>query len=215
MTTKGNFRRGPAEIRKAAAGGDWVPRLVGETQLAWALEYAAFLRWKVFPVGTDKKPLIKDWPNAATDDQEQIRRWWERWPEAGIGLVCGQRSGVYVVDIDSRHEGTESWQQLVFTHGEPMTLQSRTGGGGYHLFFQAPSFELGNSAGKLGRGIDTRGDGGYVVLPPSPHPSGAAYEWVQWRRPQLLPAGSARASRSGASRARRSPASSTGSATTR
>ena len=186
MNGKTQWRKGAQAIRDAAGDG-FAPRPAGETTMDFALEYAAFLGWKVFPVGADKKPLIKDWPNAATDDQGQIRAWWERWPEAGIGLVCGQRSGVYVVDIDSRHEGTSTWQDLVFKHGEPLTMQSRTGGGGYHLFFRAPSYELGNSAGKLGRGIDTRGDGGYVVLPPSPHQSGATYEWVQWRQPQLLP----------------------------
>ena len=181
-----NFRRGAEAIREAAGEG-FAPRPIGEATMDFALEYGVFLGWKVFPVGADKKPLIRDWPNAATDDQGQIREWWGRWPEAGIGLVCGQRSGVYVVDIDSRHEGTASWQDLVFTHGEPLTMQSRTGGGGYHLFFSTPSYELGNSAGRLGPGIDTRGDRGYVVLPPSPHASGATYEWVQWRRPQLLP----------------------------
>jgi bifunctional DNA primase/polymerase-like protein/AAA domain-containing protein/primase-like protein len=186
MTGKTQWRRGRQAIEEAAGGG-FAPAPAGETLVELALEYAAFLGWPVFPCKRDKTPYTRHGFKDATTDQEQIRRWWERWPEASIGLPTGLASGVYVVDVDKSHDGTASWQDLESRHGDVLTMVSRTGGGGWHLFFKAPPFELGNTAGRLGPGIDTRGDGGYVVLPPSPHESGTPYEWRQWRAPQHLP----------------------------
>ncbi len=63
-------------------------------------------------------------------------------------------------------------------HGAlPETVRAETGGGGEHHFFRHPGGEVRNSAGKLGAGVDVRGDGGYIVVPPSPHPSGRRYTW--------------------------------------
>jgi len=143
--------------------------------------------WKLLPVARDKKPLIMDWVNAASDDAEQIMEWFERWPDANLGLATGRRSGVYVVDVDKKNDGPSRWQELLDRHGETSTATSMTGGGGFHLFFEAPPFELPNSTGRLASGIDTRGDGGYVVLPPSVHESGKTYEWSSWVKTRPLP----------------------------
>jgi hypothetical protein len=71
----------------------------------------------------------------------------------------------------------ESWVDLQDIHGRIDTLTSLTGGGGMHLWFQAPADELKSTAGKMGPGLDTRAEGGYAVASPSLHISGQRYEW--------------------------------------
>ena len=188
MSARTEFRRGKEAIMEAAGIEYAPPPPEGEGALACALHYGQRVGWRVFPVRADKTPLVKDWPNVSTTDEAQIREWWGRWPEAGIGLATGRGSGVYVVDVDAGRDGAASWEQLEARHGQRLTMVSSTGGGGWHVFFRTPSVELRNTAGRLAPGIDTRGEGGYVVLPPSPHPSGERYAWSQWRRPQHLPA---------------------------
>jgi hypothetical protein len=82
------------------------------------------------------------------------------------------------LDIDLRDGGPESLATLERTGGPlPETAKARTGGGGMHLFFRYPAGErVGNSAGRLGLGLDVRGEGGYVIVPPSRTQS--AYEWL-------------------------------------
>lgn len=141
------------------------------------LEYCNFYSdkgWRVFPVGSDKKPTVKDWPNEATTDRAKIADWWGANPNAGIGLATGKQSGLFVVDIDAGHNGFETMAGLPVM---PDTVISNTGGGGKHILFKYPAVEVRNSAGKVGQGIDVRGEGGYVVVPRSPHPSGHFYEW--------------------------------------
>jgi hypothetical protein len=76
----------------------------------------------------------------ATTEEATIRQWWTRWPDANIGIATGAVSGLVVLDIDSRHGGDESLQQLIQAHPTdfPETVRSLTGGGGSHLLFQYP-----------------------------------------------------------------------------
>jgi hypothetical protein len=160
--------------------------------LAGALELSRF-GCKVFPVhsicrGTctcgvrhcgsiAKHPRIRDWQANATADETQIRDWWARWPFANIGLAVGQ-SGLFVLDVDSRHGGDETLAALEARHGDlPRTWRFLTGGGGVHVLFRDPGAELDlrNSARRLGPGLDTRGRGGFIVAPPSLHASGRRY----------------------------------------
>ena len=69
------------------------------TNLEWALKYAG-LGWHVFPCNIDKTPKTVNGLHDATIDQAQIRCWWEKWPDASIGLATGKISGVWVLDID-------------------------------------------------------------------------------------------------------------------
>lgn len=118
----------------------------------------------------------------ASTDEGQIRRWWEdRWPEANIGLVTGQASGFFVVDVDGE-EGADQLMSLELDRGEiPQTVRVQTGSG-EHLYFTLPSNQqISNSAGRLEDGLDVRGEGGYVVAPPSLHPSGQRYRWIDGR----------------------------------
>lgn len=134
--------------------------------------------WQSFPVKpNDKTPLVK-WSELATADEIMLTGWFDNYPDANIGIACGKRSGVVVLDIDKEHGGYESLTALVLKYGKlPETPVSVTGSGGEHVFFKHPGIEIRNSAGKLGPGLDIRGDGGYVVAPPSLHPNGNTYEW--------------------------------------
>ena len=75
--------------------------------------------------------------------------------------------------------GADTLRELEQQHGPlPATVECLTGGGGRHLYFKHPGCAIRNSAGKLGSHLDIRGDGGYVIVPPSRHESGQSYEWV-------------------------------------
>src|SRR5579862_4953920 len=71
-------------------------------------------------------------------EQSRIRRWWNRWPDANIGIVTGARAGLVVLDIDPRNGGDESFDHLTSKYGRPETLQARSGGGGRHIVFAHP-----------------------------------------------------------------------------
>ena len=126
-----------------------------------------------------KHPLTTNGLKDASTNPEQINKWWTRWPDANIGVITGKVSGIVVVDVDPEKGGMESWNELQDIHGRVDTLTAVTGGGGIHLYFQAPAEELKSTAGEMGPGLDTRAEGGYVVAPPSMHISGRRYEW-EW-----------------------------------
>lgn len=141
--------------------------------------------WPVHPlIHKTKKPHLKEWQNKATTDTEQIRVWWRLYPYANVGVACGY-PGPFVVDIDApktnnpNANGLETWRDLCQEHGidDNQVWVSLTGGGGRQLFYDANGLELHNTAGRLGVGIDTRGIGGFVVIPPSVHPNGKPYVW--------------------------------------
>jgi hypothetical protein len=129
-----------------------------------------------------KKPLTYNGFWDASAEVSRIEAWWGRWPDANVGIPTGERSGLLVLDVDSDAGGPESLVLLERTNGPlPPTAKARTGGGGVHVFFKYPAGEtVRNSAGKLGPGLDARGEGGYVVAPPSR--TRGTYEWLD-RRP--------------------------------
>jgi hypothetical protein len=126
-----------------------------------------------------KRPLTRNGHWDATKDPRVIGRWWGRWPSANIGVPTGNESGIVVLDVDPDAGGSESLAKLELAGGPvPMTARVRTGGGGIHLFFRYPmGTEIRNSAGLLGPGLDVRGEGGYVVVPPSR--TRGPYQWVE------------------------------------
>ncbi len=133
----------------------------------------------VFPCDPGgKRPLTPSGFWDATTDDHRVRAWWGRWPAANVGVPTGRRSGLLVLDVDQRGGGPQSLAALEREHGPlPKTATGRTGGGGVHLFFRYPSGrEVRNSAGVLGPGLDVRGEGGYVVVPPSR--TRGAYGWA-------------------------------------
>lgn len=154
-----------------------------------AIEYAKFYAskgWQVFPLKPHEKTPVVKWADVATTDAAQIAAWWQQTPAANVGIATGARSGIVVLDIDAGHGGEESIAALIAQHGAlPVTVTAKTGGGGRHILFKHPGIEIHNSAGKLGKGLDIRGDGGYIVAAPSIHPNGNAYAWNE--RPSQTP----------------------------
>jgi hypothetical protein len=169
--------------------------LVPTSFLDHALGFAS-RGWRVFPLAPNEKiPLIAkaDGGNGcldATTDPTVIRGWWQKAPKAGIGFACGPDSGVWVLDIDPEKGGSDSFAAMENHFGTlPETLEVKTGSGGRHLYFKWPAGrqlknrkDLRGALNQKMRGIDVRADGGYVVLPPSGHPSGTTYAWA-WDSP--------------------------------
>jgi hypothetical protein len=138
---------------------------------------------RVIPITPRSKiPLIDAWPTQATSDETTIRAWWQRWPDAGIGIATGKagRRQFFVLDIDDKNgkNGSDTLAELETQHGKlPDTVTVLTGSGGRHLYFTT-TVEIRNDAGKrLGEGLDIRGEGGYVVAPPSTHENGHTYQF--------------------------------------
>lgn len=156
---------------------------------AAALEYAG-RGWPVVPlysIDTDgectcgngcgnpgKHPHTEHGLKHATTDKGEISRWWARWPEANIGLLTGETSGIVVLDIDGE-EGKETLQEL--GHTLPATITAETGRG-WHFIFRHPGGRVKSSSGEIGLKVDVKGDASYIVAPPSVHVSGKRYQWV-------------------------------------
>lgn len=149
------------------------------TLLEAALHYAE-AGVPVFPCGLDKAPLVQGGFKTATTNSSQIREWWRQWPEASIGVPTGNASGVFALDVDMP-DGTRHLDQLESKFGRlPKTLTQRTGSGGMHLFFASyEGVEVKNKVRHSGTHLDVRGDGGYVIVPPSGHPAGSNYTWQE------------------------------------
>ena len=152
------------------------------TVLDAAIKYATEYGWAVFPVSSNtKKPHT---PNGCKDAKKAvgpIRAWWKKWPDAAIGIATGSASNLIVIDEDiDEDKGKNGYHEIrrwEKDHGAlPETVQSITGRGGYHLFFRYTGTDIGNRTNLLD-GVDVRGEGGYVIVPPSKHPNGTEYMW--------------------------------------
>ncbi len=166
--------------------------------LTAAIEYAA-AGWRVIPLhamvdgqcscGKDcgspaKHPVTYRGLKDATTDTSLVKSWWQRYPWANVGVVTGEASGIIVLDVDSYKGGMESLSGLWLGQPTENIPQALTGGGGRHLFFRHPSAgrKVGNRC-EFMPGLDIRGDGGYIVAPPSNHASGRSYEWNSFSMP--------------------------------
>jgi Bifunctional DNA primase/polymerase, N-terminal len=162
----------------------------------FALDYAA-RGWAILPCGThSKRPLVARDKDAsgepipgtggvkkATKDPRQIEAWWQHWPTAMIGVACGNASGIWAIDPDAPKtpgdpDGKANWAALTRKHGCPHTHTHLTPGGGEHLVFKwRADRPLTNSEGNItGSGINVRGEGGYIIAPPSRRHDGKPYE---------------------------------------
>src|SRR3974390_1094711 len=124
----------------------------------------------------DKLPLIKDWPNNASSDQQQIERWWRAWPGALPGIPCGHND-IILIDAD-RHggpDGVEAFAQLCSDLGLELPAHpiTQTASNGFHHFFKMPAKRIGNCEGDLPPSINVRGDRGFAVAPGAGRPDGA------------------------------------------
>lgn len=147
-----------------------------------AIEYATKYGWAVFPVSRKtKKPLTPHGCKDAKKDVGAIRSWWKRFPNANIGIATGTISNLIVIDEDlDEDEGKDGYQAVRMWEREngslPESVRAITGRGGAHVYYRYTGNDILNRAGVL-EGVDVRGEGGYVVAPPSIHPNGTEYQW--------------------------------------
>ena len=125
----------------------------------------------VFPCWPDKKmPVCKGGFHTATTDPKIVSAQWESYPAANIAVATGRVSGVFVFDIDMKHDhdGERELRALELKYGSlPSTVESVTPSGGRHLWFRMPEQAVPSSASKIAPGLDVRGDLGYALVPPS------------------------------------------------
>lgn len=146
--------------------------------LAQANEYVD-QGWSILPVKpSEKRPYMTNWlqyqHTKAT--KEMADSWFTSLTGAGVGMVTGRISGVVVLDVESYC--SIPIDELLRRY--PTQMISRTGTGGYHLFYLYPNgvSKIANRVG-IFEGADIRADGGFIVLPPTRHPNGKLYEWVK------------------------------------
>ena len=129
--------------------------------------------WRVIPIRPgEKRPALAAWQDAATLDPDLATDWFTRWADHGVGIACGEVSGLFVIDVDNAKGkvGDRTLAELEAEYGPlPETYTVRTGSGGWHFYFRFdPTRPLRN--GVLGPDIDIRGEGGQVLAPPTRHP---------------------------------------------
>lgn len=149
-----------------------------------ALHYAE-LGLAVFPLkARGKEPLTQNGFKDASTQPQDIVSWWERYPDANIGIATGQMSGgIVAIDMDvDKDTGKDGYHNFIKWCDEnylilPDSWLSITGRGGYHLIYES-TFPVPSKVGWL-QDVDIRADGAYIVAPPSIHPNGTRYEWEQ------------------------------------
>jgi hypothetical protein len=161
----------PSNVKpKHAISGDIDERLIEAIRLAE-------LGFRIFPVKhRGKVPLIKRYPQLATTDPEQIRKWFNKFPGCNYGVLSG--GGLLVLDVDPRNGGDESYENLRLKYGAfPNTWTVLCRDNGFHLYFSYPKeFDVRCKTGLL-PGIDIKATGGYVIGPGSIHKTGWRYQW--------------------------------------
>lgn len=169
------------------------------SEILIAAETYVAMGWAVFPLHTideagrctcgvhacadaGKHPRVQRGVKEASKDLAQVQAWFgPSAPPSNIGLATGAISGLTILDVDIGEGkfGAESWAEAIAEHGEPDTLMARTGSGGMHVVFKYNAV-MKTASNVLGKGVDCRNDGGYVVAAPSRHRSGGVYAWENW-----------------------------------
>ncbi len=120
---------------------------------------------------------------AGTTDPARLAAMWDYLPHSLIGIRTGTPSGIIVLDFDlhsSEKDGQATFRKLVQDGTLRRTVSAATGGGGRHMYFQHPGMTVPNdNRGKLGPGADVKGEGGFVIAPPSAKRGKLAYCWVR------------------------------------
>lgn len=143
--------------------------------------------WSILPVKPEeKRPYMTNWLqyNRIRADSETVHNWFNHLSGAGVGLVTGRVSNIVVLDVESYCK--TPIEELIKKY--PTQMVSKTGSGGYHLFYQYPQniSKVSNRVGVFD-GADIRADGGFIVLPPTVHPNGNRYKWVRQGAPGIFP----------------------------
>jgi hypothetical protein len=156
-----------------------------------ALEEALRLGMPAFPCLPNKKPATPNGFKDATADPGQLKQLWRQYPGHLVGVPTGEATGLFVVDVDSaKHPEAQAWLNRNSAHLN--TRRHQTKSGGVHLLFEHHA-DLRNTASKLAKGVDTRGDGGYVIWWPfhlglaAKHDFGPIAPLPDWILQALLP----------------------------
>ncbi len=160
--------------RRWRAGTSLAMPATDDGSKAAALAYAC-RALPIFPT-RDKRPLTRHGHLDATCVGPRVAEWWRRWPDASISLRTGRASGIAVLDLDRKggRDGflaVPNWRELT-------PVIALTPSGGRHLFFADEAGRVRCSQDAVGSGVDVRGEGGAVILPPG---DGRA-----WMGPDLL-----------------------------
>lgn len=139
-----------------------------------ALDYRS-RGWSVMPIlrQQEKKPAIK-WKHLQTrqPNEKELRHWFKK-SGLNLGIVTGEISGFFALDVDG-----EGGFETILQHGEwPRTVETQSRRFRHQLWFLLPDWKVSNAV-KFLPGLDLRGAGGYVVCPPSIHHSGSRYQWI-------------------------------------
>lgn len=160
--------------------------------LEHALGYLA-LGWSIIPIHSIRKgvctcgdvncpkpgkhPRLKEWRDYIEErpTKKQLEKWFTKWPNSNIAVITGYVSDLGVLDVDDLAQYKE------IKANDPTARIARTGSNGRHLFYSYPDDgkSLPNTVQKLAPKVDSRADGGYIILPPSRHISGSDYEWIK------------------------------------
>jgi hypothetical protein len=142
-----------------------------------------------FPCREDKRPTCRHGFQDAVLDRDQLEELWQRFPGELVGVATGAMSGVSVVDIDKKHPEAHHWWSENRDRLLPARVH-RTRSGGLHLIYRHRE-GLRNSAGLIARGVDVRGDGGYIIWWPAAGlpvlADGGIKAWPEWLMPLLSP----------------------------
>lgn len=133
-------------------------------------EAALRLNVPVFPCGSDKAPIVNGGFKSASRDPETVSRMFSSQAAVMIGVPTGTASGFVAVDVDVHGpvNGMPWWESN--KQNLPNTRRHRTRSGGLHVIWRVPSSGalIRNSASRIAPGVDVRGEGGYIIVPPSP-----------------------------------------------
>ena len=160
-----------------------------QTLMEWALYHAA-QGWPVFPCKPmNNAPWTPHGHLDATTDPAQITAWWRKSPNAMIGGATGHVADV--VDLDRKpggDDGVMEWEQLEQKHGKGNTHTVETPSTGQHKYFQHQAGIRNIPLDGLAPGIEVKGEGGYVILPPSVMSNGKGYTVINASAPAPMPA---------------------------
>jgi virulence-associated protein E/bifunctional DNA primase/polymerase-like protein len=139
----------------------------------------------VIPINPkSKRPYLKEWPQRGSKDKAQLEAWWREWPQAMIGVLTGEPSGLWALDIDDKHDGSGSLAKLIASYGPLPATPAHKTPGGWRMWFKWPKgVTLKSRAGDIASGIDVRGGTasglckGQAIIPPSVRADGGRYEW--------------------------------------
>jgi hypothetical protein len=178
-------------LRSALSDSRQVTRPTAETTLSDLGEAALRVvkaGWMVFPcLPREKRPATRNGLLNATLSPDPIRKAWTMRPDLNVAIRTGQASNLVVLDVDGQ-VGYDSLAELGRHYSDlPDTLSVATPRGGSHFYFQHPGTEIQNTTGFPLPGLDIRGDGGYVLSPPSVHPNGKRYVVDQETWPAPMP----------------------------